>query len=379
MLARIFVIIGGLLVIALFAALIAPLFINWTDFRTDFEREASRIMGKPVVVHGSVDARLIPFPTVTLNDVRVGDEGDGEPLIQVAQFSMSAELAPFLSGEALIFDMRLDRPRAKLRLQPDGTLDWARGPRAAIPANTVVLENVEIADGEIEFVDEQAGRTRRVSDLSAAVSARSLAGPWKVEGRAALDGEAGSFSFMSNAVDDEGALSLRARLIPDERPFGVELDGELKVVDFRPVYAGRFTLTENRPAEEVRSGGALRINGQFQLTNESIRVPEYHFEAGPAGRSLHHHRRGDARYRQGSEVPVDRRWAADRCQPHRQFRPRGQDRPQPGSFPATAAGNDDGDCGRYSHSAGAWPSELEASGDRHRRHHRARHPSRCQT
>lgn len=281
MLARIFVIIGGLLVIALFVALIAPLFINWTDFRTDFEREASRIMGKPVVVHGSVDARLIPFPTVTLNDVRVGAEAGGEPLIQVAQFSMSAELAPFLSGEALIFDMRLDRPKAKLRLQPDGTLDWARGPRAAIPANTVVLENVEIADGEIEFVDEQTGRTRRVSELSADVSARSLAGPWKVDGSAALDGEAGSFSFTSNTVDEEGALSLRARLTPDERPFGVELDGELKVVDFRPVYAGRFTLTENRPAEEVRSGGALRINGQFQLTNESIRVPEYHFEAGP--------------------------------------------------------------------------------------------------
>jgi len=280
-LARIFVIIGGLLVIALFVALIAPLFINWTDFRTDFEREASRIMGKPVVVHGSVDARLIPFPTVTLNDVRVGAEAGGEPLIQVAQFSMSAELAPFLSGEALIFDMRLDRPKAKLRLQPDGTLDWARGPRAAIPANTVVLENVEIADGEIEFVDEQTGRTRRVSELSADVSARSLAGPWKVDGSAALDGEAGSFSFTSNTVDEEGALSLRARLTPDERPFGVELDGELKVVDFRPVYAGRFTLTENRPAEEVRSGGALRINGQFQLTNESIRVPEYHFEAGP--------------------------------------------------------------------------------------------------
>jgi uncharacterized protein involved in outer membrane biogenesis len=78
-LARIFVIIGGLLVVALFVALIAPLFINWTDFRTDFEREASRIMGKPVVVHGSVDARLIPFPTVTLNDVRVGAEGFRSP------------------------------------------------------------------------------------------------------------------------------------------------------------------------------------------------------------------------------------------------------------------------------------------------------------
>ncbi|QGJ74823.1 AsmA family protein [Sinorhizobium meliloti] len=281
MLARILVTLGGLLVVALFAALIAPLFIDWTSFRNDFEREASRIMGKPVVVHGSVDARLIPFPTVTLNDVRVGASDGGAPLIQVAQFSMSAELAPFLSGEALIFDMRLDRPKARLRLQPDGTLDWARGSRAAIPAHTVILEKVEIADGEIEFVDEQTGRTRRVSDLSADLSARTLAGPWRVEGRATLDGEAGSFSLSSNTVDETGALSLRARLVPDERPFGVELDGDLKIVDFRPVYAGRFTLTENRPASEVKADGALRINGEFQLTNESIRVPEYHFEIGP--------------------------------------------------------------------------------------------------
>ncbi|MCA1444449.1 AsmA family protein, partial [Ensifer sp. IC4062] len=281
MLARILVTIGGLIVVALFAALIAPLFIDWTNFRNDFEREASRIMGKPVVVHGSVDARILPFPTVTLNDVRVGATEGDQPIVQVAQFSMSAELAPFLSGEALIFDMRLDRPKARIRLLPDGTLDWARGSRSSIPASTVVLEKIEIVDGEIEFVDEQTGRTRRVTDLSADLSARSLAGPWKVEGRAALDGEAGSFAFSSNAVNEEGALSLRTRLTPDKRPFGVELDGDLKVVDFRPVYGGQFTLTENRPADEAKQSGALRINGEFQLTNESIRVPEFRFEAGP--------------------------------------------------------------------------------------------------
>ncbi|WP_115421240.1 AsmA-like C-terminal region-containing protein [Ensifer sp. M14] len=285
MLSRILVAIGGLVVVALFAALIAPWFIDWTGFRKEFEREASRIMGKPVVVHGSVDARLIPFPTVTLNDVRVGGSDKGEPLIQVAQFSMSAELAPFLSGEALIFDMRLDRPKAKVRLLPDGTLDWARGTRTAIPAKTVVLENVEITHGEIEFIDEQTGRTRRVTDLSADLSARTLAGPWKVEGRAALDGEAGSFAFSSNEVDETGALSLKARVTPDKRPFGVELDGALKIVDFKPVYGGRFTLTENRPQGEAKDADGhapLRINGDFQLTNESIRVPEYRFEIGPA-------------------------------------------------------------------------------------------------
>lgn len=70
--------VGGLVVVALFAALLAPLFVDWTSFRQDFEREASRIMGRTVVVHGSVDARLIPFPSVTLNDVRVGGPEDGK-------------------------------------------------------------------------------------------------------------------------------------------------------------------------------------------------------------------------------------------------------------------------------------------------------------
>ncbi|KQT97184.1 AsmA-like C-terminal region-containing protein [Rhizobium sp. Leaf453] len=285
MLSRILAFIGGLLVVALFVALIAPMFVDWTDFRKDFEREASRIMGKPVVVHGSVDAKLIPFPSVTLNDVRVGQSETGEPLVQVEHFSMDAELAPFLSGEALIFDMRLEQPKAKIRLLPDGTLDWARGRKASIPAKNVVLENVEITGGQIDFIDEQTGRTRRVTGLEADLSARSLAGPWKIDGRAALDGESGSFSFSSGEPDDTGVLGLRSRLTPDKRPFGVELDGDLKIVDFKPVYQGNFTLTENRPAEAQKAqetqASALRVTGAFQLTNERIRVPEYRLEVGP--------------------------------------------------------------------------------------------------
>ena len=46
MLARLFVFFGGLLVLALSAALVAPYFIDWTGYRTDFEREASAILGR---------------------------------------------------------------------------------------------------------------------------------------------------------------------------------------------------------------------------------------------------------------------------------------------------------------------------------------------
>jgi uncharacterized protein involved in outer membrane biogenesis len=280
-LSRIMLFIGGLVVVALFAALFAPLFVDWTSFRQDFEREASRIMGRTVVVHGSVDARILPFPSVTLNDVRVGEQEDGQPLVEVSRFSMDAELAPFLSGEALIFDMRIEEPKARVKLFSDGTLDWARGRKSDIPAKTVVLENVTITGGEIEFVDEQTGRTRQIKGLDAQISARSLAGPWRVAGRGTLDGEAGAFELSSGQVDEKGALTMRARIIPDGLGFTTDLDGELKIVDFRPQYHGGFTLNEKPKVAYGQPADPIRVSGLFELSNERVRIPEYRLEAGP--------------------------------------------------------------------------------------------------
>lgn len=272
--------IGGLVVLALFAALLAPFFIDWTGFRQDFEREASRIVGRKVVVHGTVDARIIPFPSVTLNDVRVGEEDGAEPSVTIRRFSMDAELAPFLSGEALIFDMRVEEPKVRLKLLSDGTLDWARGRKSDIPAKTVILENVEVTGGEIEFVDEQAGRTRRFTGLDAQLSARSLSGPWRIDGRGALDGATGSFQVSTGQLDENGVLKLKARVVPDKIAFSADLDGDLKIIDFRPQYRGTFSLAEKKQPESRDPANPIRVSGEFELSNERVRIPQYNLEAG---------------------------------------------------------------------------------------------------
>lgn len=289
MLGRILVFLGGLLVVALFAALLVPYFIDWTSFRRDFEDQASRILGKKVVVYGAVEARLLPFPSVTLHDVRAGVDADGSPLIQVARFSMDAELAPFMSGEARIFDMRIEEPKARIRLLKDGTLDWMRGSRADIPAKTVVLEKVSIEGGQIEFIDEQSGRNRTVTGLTADMSARSLAGPWRVEGRGAIDGHGGTFSLSSGEPDAKiSRIGLRMRLLPDEHPVAVDLDGGLAVTDGKPVYSGNFTFQirqdeKDKKQQQASLFSAPRTQGKFELTNESVRIPEYRMELGDAG------------------------------------------------------------------------------------------------
>lgn len=288
MLGRILVFLGGLLVVALFAALLIPYFIDWTDFRRDFEDQASRILGKKVVVHGRVEARLLPFPSVTLHDVRAGMDSDGSPQIQVARFSMDAELAPFLSGEARIFDMRIEEPKARIRLLKDGTLDWTRGSRAVIPAKTVVLENVSIEGGQIDFIDEQSGRNRVVTGLNADMSAKSLAGPWRAEGRAAVDGHAGSFSLSSGEPDPTaGRMGLRLRMLPDEHPVEIDLDGAIAATGGRPVYSGAFTFNfrqdEKQKQQTAQSSfSAPRTRGSFELTNGRVRVPSYRMELGGA-------------------------------------------------------------------------------------------------
>ncbi|QSZ57291.1 AsmA-like C-terminal region-containing protein [Rhizobium sp. ZX09] len=285
MLGRILVFLGGLLAVVLFSALLIPYFVDWTDFRRDFEDQASRILGKKVVVHGRVEARILPFPSVTLHDVRAGTDADGSPLIQVARFSMDAELAPFLSGEARIFDMRIEEPKAKIRLLKDGTLDWMRGSRAEIPARTVVLESVQIEGGQIEFIDEQSGRNRLITGLTADMSANSLAGPWKADGRAAVDGHPGSFSLSSSEPDyANGRMGLRVRVVPDEHPVEVDLDGVIAAAAGKPAYSGSFSFSFREDEKQKQPGQSLfsspRTRGSFELTNESVRIPSYRMELG---------------------------------------------------------------------------------------------------
>ena len=150
-LARLFVVIGGLIVLALTAALVGPYFVDWTSYRADFEREASRILGREVKVEGDATATLLPFPSVTFSDVRVIG-ADGQTSMTIDRFSMDAELAPFLSGQVLIFDMRIERPVGRVAIGQDGSIDWTTRSAAPFDPGNVHLESVTISEGALDVV-----------------------------------------------------------------------------------------------------------------------------------------------------------------------------------------------------------------------------------
>ena len=68
------------LILALLAALIGPYFVHWNDHRAFFEAEASRLVGLNVRVGGDIDAKLLPFPAVTLGGIAIGPAGEASRL-----------------------------------------------------------------------------------------------------------------------------------------------------------------------------------------------------------------------------------------------------------------------------------------------------------
>ena len=96
-------------------ALVGPVFVDWTAFRAAFEEQASRIIGHPVEVRGTADARFLPYPSLSFSDVVIGEDA-GKPLMTVRQFNMEIELFPLLSGQFKVTEMHMVEPELNVRI-----------------------------------------------------------------------------------------------------------------------------------------------------------------------------------------------------------------------------------------------------------------------
>ncbi|HEY6630058.1 MAG TPA: AsmA family protein [Rhizobiaceae bacterium] len=285
--ARLFVIFGGLFVLALTAALVGPYLVDWSSYRAAFEREASAILGRDVTVHGEATATILPFPSVTFSDVEVAGGPDGQPAMTAETFSMDAELAPLLSGDFHIFDMRLVRPKATIEVAADGAIDWAVRPSTPFRASQISIEKLTITEGQVNVRHAGSGRTNRLTEINTELSAKSLAGPWRMVGSMRVDGLRSAVTVNTGRASD-GAMRLRVQAEPELRKVVIETDGELRFdAGAAAKYAGDFHLAARRDQaageapQPAAEGPGFRIKGKFAVENERLSLDEFRFETGP--------------------------------------------------------------------------------------------------
>jgi len=273
----------------LFAALIVPWFVNWDNYRTTFEIEAEKILGQPVRVEGTAAASILPSPSLTFTDVEVGDVG-GEPMLTVDRFSVTIEMMPLLQGEIRVVAMKLERPRLKVAIDASGRADWFERSEAseALDPEKVVLEGVEISDGSLTYADARSGVALVFNRINAAVEARTLLGPWRIEGSYLEGNERVPFSFATGLRLDDGTIRVKSNFSPARFPFDVAADGVIgDRAETGLMYRGTYMVTEvDTTAADATTGefAGLRSEGAFTLTRAELEVDKAVVSDGPPER-----------------------------------------------------------------------------------------------
>ena len=282
---KFFIFLGSLLVIILFGALIAPYFVNWDKFTSDFERQASRVLGQEVRVGGKTNLRILPLPFLSFENLQVGRNADGSPLMTVDRFSFNAELLPFLSGEVRIVEMSMQRPQVNLQVEEDGTIAWTNPQEALVDPEQVNIEKLNIQNGSILVEGLVGNRSLQVDDIQGELNAKSVLGPWRIDANATVEGFDSKIKIATGTFQDDGSMRLKMDLNRVDRPYNLLLDGPVKLKDNALSWDGEFRVSPfvksqidgmDKPLEPL----PVLATGRFEASPELVQIPEYRLEIG---------------------------------------------------------------------------------------------------
>ena len=90
----------ALLILFLSALFAAPLFIDWNDYRSVFETQATNLLGRQVKVGGKVHLVLLPAPELKFDDIKVADQAGrlDRPFLEMGSLEAWLNIGALLSG-----------------------------------------------------------------------------------------------------------------------------------------------------------------------------------------------------------------------------------------------------------------------------------------
>ncbi|EKS35798.1 AsmA family protein [Afipia clevelandensis] len=280
------------LILALIAALAGPYFVDWNQFRPQFEAEASRIIGAPVRVNGRLDALLLPTPTLRLYDVAVGDKG--APWVSAGKLDVEFSLGSLMRGDWRASELTLNGFSLDLGLDRQGRF---RLPSAGGRGNlgSLTIDRMNLA-GQIVLHDAASGGTLRMEDLKFSGEVRALAGSMRGEGSFQLLGATTPFRLSSGQTGDGKGTRVHFTADPGVRPLMADLDGALTFNNGVPNFDGALVLARASDAKATDKGQPWKISSRIKANPSSAAFDQVEAAYGPDDNALRLTGGGDIRF-----------------------------------------------------------------------------------
>jgi large subunit ribosomal protein L24 len=280
-------------IIALIAALVGPYFIDWNQFRPQFEAEATRIIGTPVRVGGKLDARLLPAPSLQLHSVVVGGANDlGK--VRADKLDVEFSLSSLMRGEVRATELTINRMSLDLGLDAKGRIDWPAS-TGTVNLGSLAIDRLNLT-GRIALHDANSRSTLELNDIAFSGDVRSLAGSIRGDGNFMLSGTRYPFRVSSGQAPDGNGTRIHLNIDPGQRQFVADLDGLLSFDSRAPRFDGAITLAA--PPGQKGKGDDLpwRVAARIKTDYTAARLEQIEVSYGAEERALKLSGNGDVRF-----------------------------------------------------------------------------------
>ena len=150
-------------ILALTAALVGPYFVDWNQFRPQFEAEASRVIGARVRVEGALDARLLPAPSLRLRSVAVGEASDAGKA-RADKLDVEFSLGALMRGEWRATELTINGIALDLGLDAQGRFDWPAA-AGAFNLGSLAIDRLNLT-GRVALHDAASRSTLELRDIA---------------------------------------------------------------------------------------------------------------------------------------------------------------------------------------------------------------------
>jgi uncharacterized protein involved in outer membrane biogenesis len=285
-------------IIALVAALIGPYFIDWNQFRPQFEAEATQVIGAPVRVAGELEARLLPSPTLRLRSVVVGGANDlGK--VRADKLDVEFSLGSLMRGEWRATELTINGMALDLGLDPQGRIDWPAS-NGKFNLGTLAIDRLRLT-GRAALHDALSHRTLEIEDIAFSGDVRSLAGSLRGDGGVTVSGNRYPFRVSSGQSPDGNGTRLHLTVDSIVRPMSADLDGLLSFEGRSPRFDGAITWTATAGPKEALKGASpssapWRVSARVKADHAAAKLDQIEASYGVEDVALKLTGAGDIRF-----------------------------------------------------------------------------------
>ncbi|MCK5575050.1 MAG: AsmA family protein, partial [Sphingomonadales bacterium] len=248
-------------------AVIAPSFIDWNARLPEIAAQVKDATGRDLTIDGKLEVRILPAPMVTARGVKLGNIQGGKAAHMVALDAVEVRVAlmPMLSGQVQVERVRLVKPVITIEKLADGrtNLDFQTATETPVSSSSapggsaepsaggglnVRLDNFEIKNATLIYLDGQTGREERVSDVDATLRATSLQGPFEATGQARARGVPLAFEVSLGQIIAERTVPINASI---SAPGGtrMQVSGAVLGLGDEPRFKGKVKVAGDNLAQ----------------------------------------------------------------------------------------------------------------------------------